>query len=150
MKGSSSTWHLYCFLLVLALGSRLSNSSPYIIGHKYFVRIVNNLSDHDILYYDCRSDAGDVMENEIAPNQQREWRFRATSGVYGGTVWSCKTWYQSSSGGLKGDAFFRAFSKHDIHSYGGVHAIWSARDTGMWLCNTDTGEYTLKSPWSHE
>lgn len=140
----NSTWHLYCFALFLALALGQSNSSRAILGHKYFVRLVNNINDRDVLHFTCKSDFGDVIgPRELAPNQQWEFGFR----MFFGTQFNCENWYQSSSGSPNHTVEIVAFRRDDVPSYGGVHAIWSARDTGMWLYNSHSGQYTLKASW---
>lgn len=147
MKGNTTrVWHISALFLALAAALVQSDGEDGpIIGHKYFVRLVNNVNDLSVLHCTCGSNSDIIGPRELAPNGEWEFEFHYNPGF---TYFECDVWYQVTSVSRNQSGGFVAFQGSDVHLYGGVHAIWSIRSTGFWLFHIKTGQYTLNGHWN--
>ncbi|KAL6220338.1 hypothetical protein ACLB2K_008094 [Fragaria x ananassa] len=95
-----------------------------------------------VLHFACTS-TEDVITRDLAPNAQFEFEFRYNPVA---TDWNCYMGYNITQGQLRAGGF-HAWSSGNIPKYGGVHAIWSIRDSGFWLFHIKSGQYTLENSW---
>ncbi|KAL6227454.1 hypothetical protein ACLB2K_001412 [Fragaria x ananassa] len=147
MKGNMACHYLFLFtLFFLALASSVQSAEEEetiaLPGHKYFIRLTNNLSGSAVLHFACRS-TEDVITRDLAPNAQFEFEFRYNPVA---TDWNCYMGYNITQGQLRAGGF-HAWSSGNVPKYGGVHAIWSIRDSGFWLFHIKSGQYTLENSW---
>lgn len=145
MKGNTArVWHYSALFLALAAALVQSDDHGAIFGHKYFVRLVNNINDLSVLHFTCGSNSDTIGPRELAPNDEWEFGFHYDLGL---TYFDCDLWYQVTSATRNQTGGFHAFRSSDVNAYGGVHAIWSIRPTGFWLFHIKTGQYTLYGKW---
>ncbi|KAK9931807.1 hypothetical protein M0R45_019071 [Rubus argutus] len=65
------------------------DDSRAISGHKYFVRLVNNVNEISALHYTCWSLSDTMGPRELSPNAQWEFSFHYTLVL---TVFQCDVW----------------------------------------------------------
>lgn len=126
-------WQMSFFLLFLALAFRPSRG---LIGKKYFVRIVNNLENNQVLNFECKSGDDTIGPRTLPPLGEFEFKFH----LFIQTYFECATWYSNRA------AEFIAF-KQGIEGCGGVHCIYSAQSVAVFRYNIATQQYAKAADW---
>ncbi|KAM7252509.1 hypothetical protein ACFE04_024392 [Oxalis oulophora] len=123
-----------------------TSSKSFMLGRRYHVKIVNNLTEPDQLDVTCHY-RGKVHGPVLLEEQGQSFIFGFKINYIGRKTFKCDLWYPVSHQYHVHFVAFKADGDFVYDVCGETWCIWTATYEGIYVTNTRTGEIIFKYNW---